>query len=138
MYSNRKDPFTIGITPNIVSEELSGSFGKKLKNGELQKLDITPTFRDRPISEIEEKIKPNDDNCFEYSYDLSLCATGSRAFVPSEVQINYAWPLTRENESEPPINCVNIYRYRLAMRKQHVVIVGGGLLGLELAACTKE
>ncbi|GAL77382.1 assimilatory nitrate reductase large subunit [Algibacter lectus] len=61
-------------------------------------------------------------------------ATGSRAFIPSGVQIDLPGRFTMRNKQDADSFKAYLDATGLPPEEQHVVIVGGGLLGLELAA----
>ena len=65
-------------------------------------------------------------------------ATGSRAFIPQDVIIDLPGRFTMRNKSDADSFKAYLDATGLPPEQQHVVIVGGGLLGLELAAAMKE
>ncbi|KXX72234.1 nitrate reductase [Flammeovirga sp. SJP92] len=68
-----------------------------------------------------------------YNYDKLIIATGSRPFVPADVPIHFEGVFTMRNKK----NADNLKQY-LDNKGGRVIIVGGGLLGLELAASLRE
>ena len=139
VFSKEKDPFYNRVLlPEYVSEELSWKALEKLKKGELEKLDLVL----HPGVGIERIDKENkyviDGSGAEHSYDILILATGSRAFVPSDVPIKMPGNFTMRDRGDAD----NLRKYLqdtgLPPEEQHVVIVGGGLLGLELAAALKK
>ncbi len=68
----------------------------------------------------------------KYNYDKLIIATGSRPFVPADVPIHLEGVFTMRNKK----NADKLKQYMNG--KGSVVIVGGGLLGLELAASLRE
>jgi ferredoxin-nitrate reductase len=72
-----------------------------------------------------------DSRGIETSYDILILATGSRAAVPRNVP-NLPGIFTMRNRTDAD-------DFKRHMRKRgHVLIVGGGLLGLEMAASLRE
>ncbi len=139
VFSKEKDPFYNRVLlPEYVSEELSWEALEKLKKGELQKLNLT-LHSDLSIRSIDkENKKVIDSNNTEHTYDLLILATGSRAFVPSEAQINLPGRFTMRERRDADDLRTYLKETGLPFEEQHVVIVGGGLLGLELAAALKK
>ncbi|NNE77477.1 MAG: FAD-dependent oxidoreductase, partial [Pricia sp.] len=139
VFSREDDPFYNRVLlPEYVSDELSWEALEKLKKGELQKLDVT-LHPGIGIVDIDTRAKQVTDAVgFIHSYDLLVMATGSRAFVPSEIQFDLPGCFTMRERGDAD----KLKRYQrqtgLPSEEQHVVIVGGGLLGLELAAALKK
>lgn len=67
-----------------------------------------------------------------HAYDKLILATGSRAFVPPDAPIHLPGVFTMRNRR----NADDLKVY--LKPKAHVLIVGGGLLGLELAGALRE
>ena len=139
VFSKEKEPFYNRVLlPEYVSEELSWEALEKLKKGELQNLNIN-LYPGVGILEVDkEQKKITDSNNEIHSYDLLVLATGSRAFVPSDVQINMPGRFTMRERSDADKLRKYLQNTGLPVEEQHVVIVGGGLLGLELAAALKK
>ncbi len=139
VFSKEKDPFYNRVLlPEYVSDELSWQSLEKLKQGELQKLnvDLHPGVGITQVDEIGKTV--TDTNGNEHSYDLLVMATGSRAFVPSEVKMDMPGRFTMRERGDADKLKYYLQETGLAAEEQHVVIVGGGLLGLELAAALKK
>jgi len=139
VFSKERDPFYNRVLlPEYVSDELSWEALEKLKNGELKKLNVT-LHSGIGITEINSSMKQvTDSSGLIHSYDLLIMATGSRAFVPSEVQINLPGRFTMRERGDADKLKKYLQETGLPATEQHVVIVGGGLLGLELAAALKN
>ena len=139
VFSKEKDPFYNRVLlPEYVSDELSWESLEKLKKGELNKLNVT-LHPGIGISNVDEKSKlVIDTEGNEHSYDLLIMATGSRAFVPSDVKINLPGRFTMRERGDADKLKQYLQETGLPAASQHVVIVGGGLLGLELAAALKK
>ncbi len=139
VFSREKHPFYNRVLlPEYVSEELSWEALEKLKEGELQKMEIT-LHPGVGITKIDKENRTvTDDNNTEHSYDILILATGSRAFVPSDVQTNLPGRFTMRERGDADKLRKYLQDTGLSAEEQHVVIVGGGLLGLELAAALKK
>ncbi len=139
VFSKEKEPFYNRVLlPEYVSEELSWEALEKLKKGELKKLEISLYPGVGILSIDKEHKKITDSNNQTHSYDLLVLATGSRAFVPSDVQINMPGRFTMRERGDADDLRKYLQNTGLPVEEQHVVIVGGGLLGLELAAALKK
>ncbi|SDE74076.1 ferredoxin-nitrate reductase [Cellulophaga baltica] len=139
VFSKEQDPFYNRVLlPEYVSDELSWAALEKLKKGELKKLDVV-LHPGVGISQIEDKEKfVVDANGVKHMFDLLVMATGSRAFVPSDVQIKLPGRFTMRERGDADRLKTYLRETGLQNEEQHVVIVGGGLLGLELAAALKK
>lgn len=139
VFSKEKDPFYNRVLlPEYVSDELSWESLEKLKEGELKKLDVT-LHRGIGITAVDEgEKKVTDTSGTTHSYDLLIMATGSRAFVPNEMQMALPGRFTMRERGDADKLKRYLNTTGLPSEEQHVVIVGGGLLGLELAAALKR
>ena len=139
VFSKEKDPFYNRVLlPEYVSDELSWESLEKLKKGELQKLEISlhPGIGITAVNEIQKTVTDTQGNT--HSYDLLVMATGSRAFVPSDLKMDLPGRFTMRERGDADRLKQYLNQTGLAATEQHVVIVGGGLLGLELAAALKK
>ncbi|WP_340200645.1 molybdopterin-dependent oxidoreductase [Ascidiimonas sp. W6] len=126
------------LLPEYVNEELPWEALQKLKQGELNKLDVT-LYAGNGIAAIDaEKKIVKDDTGKEHAYDLLVMATGSSAFVPTEVRMDLPGRFTMRERNHADKLKRYLQETGLPPSQQHVVIVGGGLLGLELAASLKK
>ena len=139
VFSKEKDPFYNRVLlPEYVSDELSWKSLEKLKHGELDKLNVN-LHSGIGITKIDEdKKEVTDTNGKTHGYDLLIMATGSRAFVPSEVKMDVPGRFTMRERGDADKLKQYLQQTGLSAAEQHVVIVGGGLLGLELAAALKR
>ena len=135
VFSKEIEPFYNRVLlPEYVSDELSWEDLKKLKKGEIDKLKID-IYEGTSINHIDKTNKTIiDQNGIEHTYDKLIMAMGSRAFVPSNVQLDLPGRFTLRNRSDADRLKHHLNNSGLKPNQQHVVIVGGGLLGLELAA----
>ncbi|MEO0505333.1 MAG: molybdopterin-dependent oxidoreductase [Bacteroidota bacterium] len=139
VFSKESYPFYNRVLlPEYVNEELPWEALQKLKQGELEKLDVQ-LYPNNGITEVnsEEKFVV-DEQGERHIYDILIMATGSRAFVPAEVQMNLEGRFTMRERTDADRLKHYLKETGLPATEQHVVIVGGGLLGLELAASLKK
>ncbi|SEQ55290.1 ferredoxin-nitrate reductase [Hyunsoonleella jejuensis] len=126
------------LLPEYVTEELTWEQLLKIKKLELNKLNIH-LHPETTISQIDKEKKiVKDSNGETHAFDKLILATGSRAFVPKDVQINLPGRFTMRNKIDADQFKAHLEATGLPPEEQHVVIVGGGLLGLELAAAMKH
>ncbi|WP_027137336.1 nitrate reductase [Gaetbulibacter saemankumensis] len=126
------------LLPEYVTEELSWEQLLKIKKLELNKLNIK-VHPETQISNIDQENKiVTDSHGEQHSFDKLILATGSRAFIPKDVQIDLPGRFTMRNKRDADEFKAYLNATGLPPEEQHVVIVGGGLLGLELAAAMKH
>jgi len=126
------------LLPEYVTEELTWEQLLKIKELELSKLNVT-LHPGTLINKIENEINTvTDSNGEKHTYTKLILATGSRAFIPQDVQINLPGRFTMRNKYDADSFKKYLDDTGLPAEQQHVVIVGGGLLGLELAAAMKH
>ncbi len=126
------------LLPEYVSEELKWEQLQKMREGSLESLNIT-LLTSNPVEQINRNEKYIVDSKGEkHSYDLILMATGSRAFVPKEVPVHLPGRFTMRDRGDADKLKTYLDQTGLPENEQHVTIVGGGLLGLELAAALRK
>ncbi len=126
------------LLPEYVSEELKWEQLQKMREGSMESLNVT-LFTSNPIEEINREEKCIiDSNGVKHTYDVILMATGSRAFVPKEVPLHLPGRFTMRNRGDADKLKHYLNQTGLPEKEQHVTIVGGGLLGLELAAALRK
>jgi ferredoxin-nitrate reductase len=126
------------LLPEYITEELTWQQLKKIKNAELDNLDIN-IHPETTIENIDKEHKKVTDSKGEiHAFDKLILATGSRPFIPKDVQIELPGRFTMRNKSDADSFKKYLEDTGLPPEEQHVVIVGGGLLGLELAAAMKH
>ncbi len=126
------------LLPEYVTEELTWEQLLKIKKVELKKLNIT-VHPETLITKIDKENKVVTASDGEtYTFDKLILATGSRAFIPKDVQIDLPGRFTMRNKSDADSFKAYLDATGLPPEEQHIVIVGGGLLGLELAAAMKH
>ncbi len=139
VFSKEQTPFYNRVLlPEYVSEELTWEQLQKIKKGELDKLKVN-LHANVYITEIDrENKKVLDSNGVLHDYDIVIMATGSRAFVPKDAQLDLPGRFTMRNKADADGLKDYLEQTGLPHEEQHVVIVGGGLLGLELAAALNK
>ncbi|OEK08145.1 NAD(P)H-nitrite reductase [Flavivirga aquatica] len=126
------------LLPEYITEELSWEQLLKVKKLELDKLNIN-IHPETLISKIDSDAKfITDSNGDKHTFDKLILATGSRAFIPKDVQIDLPGRFTMRDKGDADKFKAYLDATNLPPEEQHVVIVGGGLLGLELAAAMKH
>ncbi|WP_152286769.1 nitrate reductase [Flavicella marina] len=126
------------LLPEYVSEEMTWEELQKIKKGELDKLNVK-LHASTSITNIDRENKQiTDSHGNIHSYDLLIMATGSRAFVPKDAQLDLPGRFTMRNKADADGLKNYLDQTGLPLNEQHVVIVGGGLLGLELAAALNK
>ena len=121
------------LLPEYINNHLKWNNLLKSDQADLKSLDID-LFTERTISTINKETKTVTDNLgISYGYDKLILATGSAPFIPKEINIKAhnnifvvrtKWDADKLKDALP--------------NKSHVLIIGGGLLGLELAAALHE
>jgi len=135
VFSKEENPFYNRVLlPEYVSDELSWQELEKLKKGEINKLKVD-LLSGVSVKKIDREHKIIiDSNANEHEYDLLIMATGSSAFVPNNAQLELPGRFTLRSRVDADRLKKHLDSSGLPEEEQHVVIVGGGLLGLELAA----
>ncbi|MDQ3393193.1 MAG: molybdopterin-dependent oxidoreductase [Bacteroidota bacterium] len=133
VFSKEDHPFYNRVLlPEYVNSTLSWENLQKFKKGEIDKLNIK-VHKGVSVVSINREHKSIVDSMGDVlSYDKLILATGSRAFVPRDVPMRLPGLFTMRNRSDAD----ELKKY--LNYDGHVVIVGGGLLGLELAASLRE
>lgn len=104
----------------------------KMKDEEEQNFNIT-LHRGVSIENIDRKNKiVTDSNGVEHNYDVLIMATGSRPFMLKDVpDLKGIFTMRSRTDADN-------FKRHVDPSKGKVVIVGGGLLGIELAASLRE
>ncbi|MFC2109144.1 molybdopterin-dependent oxidoreductase [Bacteroidota bacterium] len=139
VFSLEETPFYNRVLlPEYVNEELTWEQLQKIKKGELDKLKVTlhANISITSINRVNKTI--TDSNGIIHNYDIVIMATGSRAFIPNEAQLELPGRFTMRNKADADGLKNYLDNTGLPQEEQHVVIVGGGLLGLELAAALNK
>jgi ferredoxin-nitrate reductase len=118
--------------PDYVSRHKTWEDLQKFKAGEIEAMDIH-LYIENGIAAIDKNNQTvTDEKGKIHHYDLLVMATGSRAFIPADAPMHLPGVFTMRNRN----NADALVSYLGG--KGHVMIVGGGLLGLELAASLRE
>lgn len=134
VFSKEKYPFYNRVLlPDYINYHRSWSDLQKFKNAEeMDKLNFQ-LFIENGIESIDRTSKTVMDQFGKlHHYDTLVLATGSRAFVPPDAPMHLPGVFTMRNRH----NADELKKY--LDFKGHAVIIGGGLLGLELAAALRE
>ena len=139
VFSNEKDPFYNRVLlPEYVNEELTWQQLQKTREGSIESLNIHLKVG-VAIEKIDQFSKCIiDSNGNQYNYDILIMATGSRAFVPKEVPLHLPGRFTMRNRADADRLKTYLDASGIPISKQCITIVGGGLLGLELAASLRK
>ncbi|MBP7643137.1 MAG: molybdopterin-dependent oxidoreductase [Saprospiraceae bacterium] len=79
-----------------------------------------------------------DSNGQEHSYDKLVLATGASPFVPSEVPMHYKGIFTMRSKHDADNLRKHLESSNIERSQQQILIVGGGLLGLEVASSLRD
>lgn len=135
VFSKEINPFYNRVLlPEYVSDELSWEQLVKVKQKELDKLNLQIHQKVTIVNVDKERKIITDSNGQQHSYDKLILATGSRAFVPNNVQLDQPGRFTLRSKDDADKLKKHLDSTGLPEKDQHVVVIGGGLLGLELAA----
>jgi ferredoxin-nitrate reductase len=132
IFSKENHPFYNRVMlPDYISGEQSWEQLVKMKDSEEPAYNIK-MLRGVSIEKVDRVNKQvTDSRGIKTSYDVLLLATGSRASVPKNVpSLPGIFTMRSRNDADGFIKHVP--------QGGHVVIVGGGLLGLEMAASLRE
>ncbi|HBO29927.1 MAG TPA: NAD(P)H-nitrite reductase, partial [Leeuwenhoekiella sp.] len=139
VFSKEAHPFYNRVLlPEYITEELSWEQLLKIKEQHLSTLDIR-LFKNNSIVDIDKKSRTlKDSQGIYHAYDKLIVATGSRAFVPTDVRLDLPGRFTMRDKLDADRFKKYLMQSGIPNDQQHVVIVGGGLLGLELAAALRH
>lgn len=133
VFSKEKDPFYNRVLlPEYVNETLSWERLQKFQAGEFEKMNVILSLENEIMRIDRSKKYVVDKFGQQHYYDKLIIATGSRANVPKDAPVHLPGVFTMRT------------RYDADTLKSHlkpngsVLIIGGGLLGLELAASLRE
>jgi ferredoxin-nitrate reductase len=139
VFSNEENPFYNRVLlPEYMTGEFSWEQLQKIKNEALKKLNVTlkSSVSIDHLNTNENTITDSKGNL--HTFDSLILATGSRPFVPEDVQLHLPGRFTMRKKQDADSLKEYLESTNVASEEQHVVIVGGGLLGLELAAALKH
>jgi ferredoxin-nitrate reductase len=120
------------MLPEYVSGKQEWERLVKIQEEELKALNVQ-LYKGVSVEKINrEKREVVDSLGKVHSYDLLIMATGSRSFVPRDVPRDLKGVFTMRSRGDADGLLGHI------KSNAHVVVVGGGLLGLELASSLRE
>lgn len=134
VFSKEEHPFYNRVLlPDYVNSHLQWEDLLKFKTqDEFEALNATLHVANPIVRVNRDRKTVTDSYGKEHAYDQLILATGSRAFVPPDVPMHLPGLFTMRNRD----NADRLKAY--LPDKGRVLIVGGGLLGLELAASLTE
>ncbi|MBI1770378.1 MAG: molybdopterin-dependent oxidoreductase [Bacteroidetes bacterium] len=133
VFSNEKYPFYNRVLlPEYVNDSLSWDKLVKFQSGEFEKLNVSIELENE-IIEINRHEKFVIDKKGKKSYyDKLILATGSRANIPKDAPLTLPGIFTmRKRQDADELR-------KFLTHKGSVLIVGGGLLGIELASALRD
>ncbi len=126
------------LLPEYVSEHLKWEQLLKMRDGEVERLGVR-LHLGVGVEKIDPLLKTiTDSNGQIHGYDALIMATGSRPIVPREVPLSLPGVFTMRSRQDADRLKDYLEESGLPREDQHVAIVGGGLLGLELAAALRN
>jgi ferredoxin-nitrate reductase len=133
VFSKEKDPFYNRVLlPEYVNDTLPWERLQKFQAGEFEALDVKLHIENEIVMINRSQKYVVDKFGQKHFYDKLLLATGSRANIPKEAPVHLPGIFTMRMRKDAD----DLKTY---LKSQgHVLIIGGGLLGLELAASLCE
>lgn len=139
VFSDEEHPFYNRILlPEYVSEHLSWQNLQKIKEKEMLSLNLKIHKSNRIVKIDTQNKSITDKEGKKHLYDKLILAMGSKPFIPAEVPIHLPGVFTVRNKIDADALKLHLDKTALPPEKQNVIIVGGGLLGLEMAAALKQ
>ena len=133
VFSKEEWPFYNRVLlPDYVNDHKTWQELLKFEYGELEALNINLHHSNAIASIDRENNTVTDEKGTEHQYDKLIMATGSRAFVPPGAPMHLPGVFTMRDRK----NADDLKKYLRG--KKHTLVIGGGLLGLELAAALRE
>jgi ferredoxin-nitrate reductase len=133
VFSKERDPFYNRVLlPEYVNNSLSWEKLQKFRQGELEALDVNLHVENEIVLLNRTQKYVVDKFGQRHFYDKLIVATGSRANIPKEAPVHLPGIFTMRMRKDADA-------LKAFLKKNgHVLIIGGGLLGLELAASLRE
>jgi ferredoxin-nitrate reductase len=133
VFSKERDPFYNRVLlPEYVNDSLAWEKLQKFKAGELESMDVNLHVENEIVLVNRSQKYVVDKFGQKHFYDKLIVATGSRANIPKEAPVHLPGIFTMRMKKDA--DALKAF----LKRNGHVLIIGGGLLGLELAASLRE
>ncbi|HYG18333.1 MAG TPA: FAD-dependent oxidoreductase, partial [Ohtaekwangia sp.] len=133
VFSKEKDPFYNRVLlPEYVNSTLSWEMLQKFKAGEFESLNVSLHLENEIVMINRTQQFVVDSHGKKHMYDKLILATGSRANVPKEAPVHLPGVFTMRMKKDAD------ELKKFLKNDGHIAIIGGGLLGLELAASLRE
>jgi ferredoxin-nitrate reductase len=133
VFSKEKYPFYNRVLlPEYVNDTLSWSKLQKFQAGEFESLHVKLQLENEIVEINRAEKYVVDKHGQKHIYDKLILATGTRAYIPKDAPLNLPgiFTMRTRNDADQLKNFLQ--------PKGQVLIVGGGLLGLELAASLSD
>ncbi len=133
VFSKEKYPFYNRVLlPEYVNDKLSWDKLQKFQAGEFESLHVKLNLETEivEINRSEKYVVDKQKN--RHYYDKLILATGTRAHIPKDAPVNLPGIFTMRTRQDADT------LKNFLEPKGHVLIIGGGLLGLELAASLSD
>ncbi|HEX5169007.1 MAG TPA: molybdopterin-dependent oxidoreductase [Cyclobacteriaceae bacterium] len=133
VFSKETDPFYNRVLlPEYVNDVLTWDKLQKFQRGEFEAMDVKLHNENEIVGINRFRKTVTDKHGNHYRYDKLILATGSRARIPKEAPMNFPGVFTMRTRKDAD------ELKKFIKPNGHVVVIGGGLLGLELAASLRE
>jgi ferredoxin-nitrate reductase len=120
------------LLPEYVNDTLSWERLQKFREGEFESLQVSLQLENEIVKIDRLNRYVVDRQGKQYPYDKLILATGSRANIPNNAPLHLPGVFTMRTRYDAD-------RLKDFLNPQgHVLIIGGGLLGLELAVSLRE
>lgn len=129
VFSKEKYPFYNRVLlPEYVNDKLSWDKLQKFQAGEFESLHVKLNLETEIVEVNRSEKYVVDKYKNRHYYDKLILATGTRAHIPKDAPVNLPGIFTMRTRQDADT------LKNFLEPKGHVLIIGGGLLGLELAA----
>ncbi|MCD9015770.1 nitrate reductase [Parachryseolinea silvisoli] len=131
--SKEKDPFYNRVLlPEYVNDSVGWDRLQKFQAGEFESLNVALELENEIVSIDRQQKYVVDKHGRRHRYDKLVLATGTRAFIPKDAPTHLPGIFTMRTRPD-----ADRLKGHLKPGGQ-VIIIGGGLLGLELAVALRE